>query len=125
MMSNLKTQMYDRPAKRLLSIVGSCPVSPKTPQRLGVLSLVVLVSALTACKDQPPPPIETVRAIRTITLSEPASGRMRRFSGVVEAADTSSVSFEVPGNVREVKVDVGEQISEGQVLAVLFVLVSV
>jgi RND family efflux transporter MFP subunit len=44
---------------------------------------------------------------------------MRRFSGVVEAADSSSVSFEVPGNVREVNVDVGERISKGQVLAVL------
>lgn len=104
---------------RLLSIVGSYFVLRGTPQRLGVLSLVVLVSALTACGEQPPPPIETVRAIRTITLTEPASGRMRRFSGVVEAADSSSVSFEVPGNVREVNVDVGERISKGQVLAVL------
>ncbi len=104
---------------RLLSIVGSYLVLRGTTQRLGVLSLVVLVSALIACSEQPPPPIETVRAIRTITLTEPASGRMRRFSGVVEAADSSSVSFEVPGNVREVNVDVGERISKGQVLAVL------
>lgn len=52
-------------------------------------------------------------------VTEPATGRMRRFSGVVEAVDTSSISFEVPGNVREVKVDVGERVSKGQVLAVL------
>ena len=104
---------------RLLSIVGSYFVLRGTPQRFGVLSLVVLVSALMACSEQPPASIETVRAIRTITLTEPASGRMRRFSGVVEAADSSSVSFEVPGNVREVNVDVGERISKGQVLAVL------
>jgi RND family efflux transporter MFP subunit len=44
---------------------------------------------------------------------------MRRFSGVVEAADTSNLSFEVPGNVQEVKVAVGESVSKGQVLAVL------
>ena len=89
-------------------------------QRLGVLPLVVLVSALTACSEQSPPPtIETVRAIRTITVTEPASGKMRRFSGAVEAADTSSISFEVPGNVRQVKVDVGERVSKGQVLAVM------
>lgn len=42
---------------------------------------------------------------------------MRRFSGVVEAAATSSLSFEVPGNVQEVKVDVGENIAKGQELA--------
>lgn len=69
--------------------------------------------------EEVPPPVETVRAIRTITVSEPATGQMRRFSGVVEAADTSSISFEVPGNVQEVKVDVGERISNGQVLATL------
>jgi len=114
---NPKTKpMY---VNRLLIIVGSFFVLRGAPARLGVLSLVVLISALMACKEQPPPPIETVRAIRTITLTEPASGRMRRFSGVVEAADSSSVSFEVPGNVREVNVDVGERISKGQVLAVL------
>jgi RND family efflux transporter MFP subunit len=44
---------------------------------------------------------------------------MRRFSGVVEAADTSSISFEVPGRVKELKVEVGESVSKGQVLAVL------
>ena len=95
------------------------PMSCST-QRLGLMSLVVLVSALTACSEQAPPPaIETVRAIRTITVTEPASGKMRRFSGAVEAADTSSISFEVPGNVRQVKVDVGKTVSKGQVLAVL------
>jgi RND family efflux transporter MFP subunit len=44
---------------------------------------------------------------------------MRRFSGVVEAADTSNISFEVPGNVQKVKVEVGERVSKGQTLAVL------
>ena len=44
---------------------------------------------------------------------------MRQFSGVVEAADRSSIGFEVSGNVREVRVDVGDKITKGQVLAVL------
>ena len=94
------------------------PMSCST-QRLGLL-LVVLVSALTACSDQAPPATtETVRAIRTIIVTEPASGKIRRFSGVVEATDMSGISFEVPGNVRQVKVDVGERVTKGQVLAVL------
>jgi RND family efflux transporter MFP subunit len=88
-------------------------------KRPGVLSLIMLVTVLTACTEQVPPPVETVRAIRTITVMEPASGKMRRFSGIVEAADTSSLSFEVPGNVREVSVEVGERVTRGQVLAVL------
>ena len=88
-------------------------------QRLKLLFLIVLTTLLTACGEEPPPPTETVRAIRTITVAEPASGKQRRFSGVVEAASTSSLSFEVPGNVKDVKVEVGENVSQGQVLAVL------
>ena len=91
----------------------------RSSQQTRVLPLVVLFSALTACSEPPPPPVETVRAIRTVTVFEPASGKMRRFSGVVEAADTSNISFEVPGNVQDVKVAVGESVSKGQVLAVL------
>ena len=86
-------------------------------QRLKSLSLIILISSVAACSETPPPLVETVRAIRTITVTEPASGKMRRFSGVVEAATTSSISFEVPGNVQEVKVDVGDAVSKGQVLA--------
>ena len=78
----------------------------------GLLSL-----SLFACSQPPPPPTETIRSVRTITVSERASGKLRRYSGVVEAASTSSLSFEVPGNVREVLVEVGERISQGQVLA--------
>ena len=36
--------------------------------------------------------------------------------GVVEAVDTSSISFEVAGNTREVNVNVGDRIEQGQVL---------
>ena len=89
------------------------------PGKLKVYSLLALVSMLTACAEETAAPIETVRAIRTVTVAEPASGKARRFSGVVEAASTSSLSFEVPGNVQEVKVDVGERVTEGQVLATL------
>jgi RND family efflux transporter MFP subunit len=78
-----------------------------------------LLLAISACREAPPPPVERIRAIKTITVSEQASGKLRQFSGVVEAADSSSISFEVSGNVREVRVDVGDRIKKGQVLAVL------
>jgi RND family efflux transporter MFP subunit len=72
---------------------------------------------MAACRDAPPPPVERIRAIKTTTVTEQASGRIREFSGVLEAADSSSISFEVSGNVREVRVDVGDKIKKGQVLA--------
>ena len=71
----------------------------RSEQLVRVMSLVVLFPVISACSEPPPPSVETVRSIRTVTVSEPASGKMRRFSGVVEAADNANLSFEVPGNV--------------------------
>jgi RND family efflux transporter MFP subunit len=79
--------------------------------------IIVVLFALSACREAPPPPVERVRAIKTMTVEEHASGKIRKFSGVAEAADSSSISFEVAGNVREVRVDVGDKIKKGQVLA--------
>lgn len=81
--------------------------------------LVAAVLLLAACKEEPPEVMENVRAIKTITVSERGSGQMRRFPGIVEAVDTSSISFEVAGNTREVNVNVGDRVVEGQVLATL------
>ena len=83
------------------------------------LLAVSLLLAVSACREEPPPPPERIRAIKTITVSEQATGKLRDFSGVVEAADSSSISFEVAGNVQEVRVDVGDRIKKGQVLAAL------
>jgi len=82
---------------------------------LAIIPLIIF----SACRQEPPPPIESVRAIKTITVNEIASGQVRKFSGVIEAADKSSVSFEVAGNVQEVLVKVGDKVSKGDVLAVL------
>jgi RND family efflux transporter MFP subunit len=82
-----------------------------------IFFLLVMLFGISACREAPPPPVERIRAIKTVTVTEQASGKIRKFSGVVEAADSSSISFEVSGNVREVRVDVGDKIKKGQVLA--------
>lgn len=84
-----------------------------------VLPVAVLAGALTACEEEPPPPPERIRAVKTIVVAERASGNSRQFPGVIEAVDTSSVSFEVSGIVQEVRVNAGDSIDAGQVLAVL------
>lgn len=88
-------------------------------KKLGLLSLFVLSPLLTACGEDAGEADKLLRSIRTITVSEPASGKMRRYSGVVEASVNSSISFEVSGNVQKVNVEVGERVTKGQVLAVL------
>lgn len=80
---------------------------------------LLLASLLSACADEPPPLPEQVRPIRTFTVTEVASGQVRKFSGVIEASDSSSLSFQINGNVQEVPVNQGDQVTVGTVLAVL------
>ncbi len=83
-----------------------------------ILSLVFIWVAITACKKKVEI-VEQVRALKTITVSEPAAGQIRKFSGVVRATDSSNLSFEVGGKVETVNVDIGDRVRKGQLLAVL------
>ncbi len=80
---------------------------------------LLLASILSACEDEPPPVPEQARPIRTFTVTDVASGQIRKFSGVIEASDSSSLSFQISGNVHEVLVNQGDQVTGGTVLAVL------
>ena len=80
--------------------------------------LLCLSIALTACQEKPEI-IETVRAIKTMTVNEQAAEQIRKFSGQVAAVDTAGLSFQVGGQVASVNVDIGDRVKKGQVLAVL------
>jgi RND family efflux transporter MFP subunit len=85
----------------------------------GLASFAVLALLLAACEPETPEVVEHVRAIKTITVAERASGQARRFPGVVAAVDTAVLSFEVAGNTRTVAVEVGDRVTQGQTLATL------
>jgi RND family efflux transporter MFP subunit len=86
------------------------------------LSKMVLVAgavvALVSCREEPKL-IEQVRAVKTITVAETAGGAERQLSGIVQATDSSSLSFQVGGTVQEIRVDIGDQVTKDQVIAVL------
>ena len=89
-----------------------------TQRRVLFLPLVLgLGLALSACEEEVAKVEAPVRAIKTITVTEVASGSVRKFAGIVQATDTSALSFEVGGNVKEVKAELGKQVKKGQVLA--------
>jgi len=92
-------------------------------RRIGSSTIVAAVFATTAllaaCEEDQAPPVEYVRAIKTFTVIELASGQVRKFSGLVQATQTSALSFQIPGNVRKVAVKLGDRVKKGQVLAVL------
>jgi RND family efflux transporter MFP subunit len=74
--------------------------------------------ALAACKKEVEI-VEVVRSIKTITVSEQPTEKIRKFSGQVAAVDSSGLSFEVGGQVASVEVDIGDRVKKGQVLSVL------
>ena len=84
-----------------------------------LLLSLALAGLLAGCGEEPADVPEQIRPIRTFTVTEVASGQMRRFSGIVEASDSSSLSFQVGGTVLEVLVNQGDQVTQGQVLAEL------
>lgn len=83
-----------------------------------ILLLVFIWVAITACEKKIEI-VEQVRALKTITVSELATGQIRKFSGIVRATNSSNLSFEVKGRVETVNVDIGERVRKGQLLAVL------
>jgi len=80
--------------------------------------LSVLLLVLSSCKEEQPK-AEPIRTIKTFVVRETATGKIRNFSGIVQATDTSQLSFEVGGMVQSVLVDIGNRVTKGQVLAVL------
>jgi RND family efflux transporter MFP subunit len=85
--------------------------------RLSYLFLVALL--VSACGGEVAEPVERVRAVKTILVTDRASGQLRKFPGTVEPVDNSSLSFEVSGLVQEIRADLGDRFEKGQVLAVL------
>ncbi len=77
------------------------------------------VLLLGSCGDNGDKVQERVRAIKPYYVSEPAGGDVRRFSGTIVAADTSNLSFSVPGTVAKVNVSQGDHVQKGQILATL------
>jgi len=88
------------------------------PQSL--LCLLALLLMPTACQ-QEAPVAETTRPKRvaSLTLEPGAQSVERQLSGIVQPADTADLSFEVPGKVATVSVDLGARFTRGDVLATL------
>jgi len=74
---------------------------------------------LAACGEEAEKPVEYVRAIKTFTVSEVASGQTRKYAATVQATNSSALSFQVAGNVQKVLVKAGDAVRKGQILAVL------
>ncbi len=83
------------------------------------MAMIAAAGLLVGCGEEPAPPVEQIRAIKTFTVTEVASGQTRKFSGLVHATDSSTLSFQVAGNIKAMRVNQGDRVKKGQILAVL------
>ena len=81
--------------------------------------LGVLAGMLAGCRDEAPPPAEVIRPVRTQKVAAVGGGRVRRFSGVIQAGQESRLSFKVAGTLRALRVKVGDRVRRGQLIAEL------
>ena len=86
---------------------------------LAVPAVLALVTLLTACgptdaPEEGPPPI---RPVRFTTVEERAGGETVTLTGTVQAQDDVALAFRIGGQMLERKVNVGDQVRAGQVVA--------
>ncbi len=85
---------------------------PATPIALAVAAV------LSACSPAKPPP-EVLRPVRTAEIRYDATREANRYAGTVQSRFEVDQAFRVGGKVSQRKVDVGQFVHEGDILAVL------
>ena len=95
------------------------PIFPNSQMMTPLICALLTPVFLGACQQEDAGPPERIRAVKTITVGEQASDALRKFPGTVEPVDSSNISFEVDGVIKQIPVDVGDRFKKGEVLAVL------
>lgn len=91
-------------------------VNPSSASAL-IAGAVIAVAGLTACTSKPP--AEALRAVRTAEIRYDKAQETNRYVGTVQSRHEVNEAFRVGGKVVQRKVDVGQKVREGDVLAVL------
>lgn len=86
---------------------------------LGLTVLGMCLLPVTGCGKKASEPEQVIPRVKCFTVSDRAVGQERRLSGQVVAGETAPLSFSVGGTVKQVLVDRGDAVRQGQVLAVL------
>ena len=88
----------------------------KTPFTLMIVAIPI-VAILSACSHEPPP--EPLRAVRTVEIRYDKTQQTDRYFGSVQSRYEVDQGFRVGGKVVSRRVDVGQKVRQGDVIAVL------
>lgn len=89
-----------------------------TPTLSRTTLAAALLLALTACQEEAKP-VEEIRPVRYTVAGQDQTSGLRSFSGEIRARQESRLAFRVAGKVVEKRVNSGDSVKKGQVLAVL------
>lgn len=88
-----------------------------TAQQIATLILLSLV--VSSCGDNSTDADSTpiIKGLKGFKVSQSANSEVRRYPSVVQPAQESKLSFEVGGKLKAIKLEVGQKVAKGQVLA--------
>lgn len=82
-----------------------------------ILSVLIVLIILTGCSSDTEVPVDIVRPIAWEKIDGSNFKQSRVLSGLVAPVETAKLSFEVPGKVKSIFVNLGSKVDEGQELA--------
>ncbi|MEJ2123498.1 MAG: efflux RND transporter periplasmic adaptor subunit [Alphaproteobacteria bacterium] len=82
-----------------------------------ILTAAGAIFILSACQDDKSASDSHVRPVKAIVVHKVTGAITRTFSGAVRARVESKLGFRVPGKILERKVDIGDSVKAGQVIA--------
>jgi RND family efflux transporter MFP subunit len=81
---------------------------------------LICLPLLAGCGEPPPESIpEVARPVKSMLVSGPEGGSLRKFPGRIDSANKAELSFRVAGKVQKLAVKEGENVSKDQLLAQL------
>jgi RND family efflux transporter MFP subunit len=81
------------------------------------VGVLVLLSALTACKKEEKAAAPDIRPVRTVTVEPSEGGETVSLTGEIQPRYQADIGFRVNGKILERPVDVGTQVKKGDLLA--------
>ncbi|MDI4659702.1 MULTISPECIES: efflux RND transporter periplasmic adaptor subunit [Cobetia] len=85
---------------------------------LQLLGGLLLALGLAACSEaEAPLEKQKVHPVKLLSLSDEGGGVIQRYPGVVEASERSNLSFRIGGELRELKVQAGQEVEKGELIA--------
>jgi RND family efflux transporter MFP subunit len=98
-------------------LIANKEMNLKTPHTLALLA-IPMAALLAACGEKPPAP-EPLRPVRTAEVRYDGVRETNRYAGVVRSRHEVDHAFRVGGKIAQRKVDVGQVVREGDVLAII------